>query len=41
MGVSLPVAHNTYLLRELYIETIIIFPNKVGLFGYRSLNPEP
>ena len=43
MGRSLPVAEKTYLFRELYIETIIrnpkkvglFHPKKVGLFGYR------
>ena len=33
---GLPVAEKTYLfLKELYIETIIRNPKKVGLFGYR------
>ena len=31
----LPVAEKTYLFKELYIETIIRNPKKVGLFGYR------
>ena len=31
------VAEKTYLFRELYIETIIRNPNKVGLFGYRKI----
>ena len=30
-----PVAEKTDLFRELYIETIIRNPKKVGLFGYR------
>ena len=32
---TLPVAEKTYLFKELYIETIIRNPKKVGLFGYR------
>ena len=32
---GVPVAEKTYLFRELYIETIIRNPKKVGLFGYR------
>ena len=31
----LPVAEKTYLFTELYIETIIRNPEKLGLFGYR------
>ena len=33
---SIPVAEKTYLFKELYIETIIRNPKKVGLFGYRQ-----
>ena len=29
------MAEKTYLFRELYIETILRNPKKVGLFGYR------
>ena len=31
---GLPVAQKTDLFKELYIETIIRNPKKVGLFGY-------
>ena len=31
----LPVAQKTYLFGELYVETIMRNPKKVGLFGYR------
>ena len=31
---TLPVAQKTYLFKELYIETIIRNPKRVGLFGY-------
>ena len=37
---ALPVTEKTYLFKELYTETIIRNPKKVGLFGYRyTLNP--
>ena len=32
---GVPVAEKTYIFKELYIETIIRNPKKVGLFGYR------
>ena len=32
---GLPVTEKTYFSTELYIETIIRNPKKVGLFGYR------
>ena len=31
----IPVAEKMYLFQELYIETIIRNPKKLGLFGYR------
>ena len=34
-GVGLPVTEKTYLFEDLYIETIIRYPKKVGLSGYR------
>ena len=35
-GSGLPVTEKTYLFKELYIETIIRNPKKVGLFGCRE-----
>ena len=35
MDQGLPVAEKTDLFKELYTETIIRNPKKVGLFGYR------
>ena len=32
---GIPVAEKAYLFKELYIQTIIRNPKKVGLFGYR------
>ena len=32
---TLPVTEKTYLFKEVYIETIIGNPKKVGLSGYR------